>query len=638
MLEAALEYYERGWVVIPIRPDTKKPAIKWAEYQERQPTEEEIERWWGRWPDAQIALVTGDISGVVVVDCDNTDAEHAALDYGMTSPIKVQTKNGRHYYFLHPRDGVRRGPRAGVHTRGEDWPKVPGLDFRGDGSYALLPPSPGYSWDYPAHDLDWDDAPIWQDWRPKTPLPLLGTEFDFGALDLSSVTAASPDDLISEWDRTAKYVRERFPTTMRIPTGMGNGRNERVMRFASECILDGTFGAELRVRCHAFQNEFFEHPLSEAEFEATVASMEEAERRNHPERFDEEGRYIFRSTVARHAHVEAKVERPKSRFIQQKDAAALIEAAGGRQYMIEPWLPPATIVQVFGYSGHGKSLFVQHAMGMLAAGKKYYGPFEIHRTGRVLYMDWEMGPGTVGLRLQEMEHYGDMEDRLNIWAPWIEDTKPVNLRTAEGAMELQALIHEAKPDVVVLDTVRSAYSGLEENKASEWAQVNELAMRLRNAGLAVILIHHANKPGEQGIGREAGSSNQLTVLETQIRVAQVFTDKEDAQQKAGLWDGDYEVPVWPQLEDKMGADWRLQMVMEIRYGKVREWTDVHDPVQWIGFAAHDHDNLTKIVSSRSSKQRAKDMRLSGLSIPDIATKLGRPQRIIKDWIDAARSS
>ena len=89
-LEAAHEYLDRGWSIIPIKPEGKRPAIKWREYQERQPTYEEVEQWWTQWPDHDIAIITGAISGVVVVDCDNEDAAHAAFDANMRSPSKDQ--------------------------------------------------------------------------------------------------------------------------------------------------------------------------------------------------------------------------------------------------------------------------------------------------------------------------------------------------------------------------------------------------------------------------------------------------------------------------------------------------------------------------------------------------------------------
>jgi hypothetical protein len=628
-LDAALEYLDRGWCVIPIKGD-KRPAIKWAEFQSRHPTPEEVEDWWTKWPDYDIALVTGEISGVVVVDCDNEEALEAAMEAGMQSPIRVQTKRGVHLYFEHPKDGVRRGPRAGVNSRGSDWPKINGLDFRGDGSYALLPPSNNYKWDVPPY-MDWDDYPMWKDWKPTLKDEgRLTHEFSFSKLDLSNIEPLHEDEFISEWDRTVKFVMEHFPTTKKIPSGLGNGRNERVMRYISESVLEGYFGPELRVRGYAFMREFFEEALDAREFEATVQSMEQAERRNHPERFSDAGEYIYSRDLIP-PKTEEKQEARK--LIQMRDAEKLMEEADAKTYLIEPWLPKNTIVQVFGYSGHGKSMFVQHAIAAMCSGQRYFGPFEIGRPAKCLYLDFEMGMSTIARRLLEMRQmHGDTQDRLNIWTPFI-GKKEMDLHMREGLLELQQWIKFAGPDVVVIDTIRSAYPGLAENSADEWSKVNKLAVALRNSGMSVIMVHHSNKPSEHGVGREAGSTNQLTVLETQIRVAQVFKDEDTAKQNAGLYDANYDDPIWPRLEAKLPPDYRLYMVMEIRYGKVREWTDLHDRVQWVGYAQHNRTDEKIVVSSSSTKQRVKQMALEGYSPEVIADKLARPLRLVREWLE-----
>ena len=92
LIDAAIEYLEQGLSIIPIRPDTKRPAIRWKEYQTRQPTHEEVEQWFTTWPDANIAVVTGEVSGIVIVDCDNDEALSSALSCDMRSPIRVSTK------------------------------------------------------------------------------------------------------------------------------------------------------------------------------------------------------------------------------------------------------------------------------------------------------------------------------------------------------------------------------------------------------------------------------------------------------------------------------------------------------------------------------------------------------------------
>ena len=60
---------------------------------------------------------------------------------------------------------------------------------------------------------------------------------------------------------------------------------------------------------------------------------------------------------------------------------------------------------------------------------------------------------------------------------------------------------------------------------------------------------------------------------------------------------------------------------------------MHDRVQWVGFAAHNITDAKVVVSSRSTKQRAKDMALDGYDPEYIATKLSRPLRLVRDWLE-----
>ncbi len=77
------------------------------------------------------------------------------------------------------------------------------------------------------------------------------------------------------------------------------------------------------------------------------------------------------------------------------NAEALIEEAANFKFLIEPWLRAGTITQIFGYSGHGKSMFCQHALYHLAVGKDM-GAYEVDKPASVLYFDWENGRGTIG--------------------------------------------------------------------------------------------------------------------------------------------------------------------------------------------------------------------------------------------------
>ena len=131
-VEAALEYRRRGWSVIPLRPKAKEPAIAWRKYQEELPSKEEVQRWWTNQPGANIGIITGRISGVVVIDLDSPKAETALEEFLGEIPRTpaVQTGKGKQLYFAHPGEPVPNGVRI-----------LPDVDVRGDGGYVVAPPS-----------------------------------------------------------------------------------------------------------------------------------------------------------------------------------------------------------------------------------------------------------------------------------------------------------------------------------------------------------------------------------------------------------------------------------------------------------------------------------------------------------------
>ena len=137
VLAAALSYLARGWSVLPLRPRDKRPIRSWQEWQHARPSEPEVRAWFTAWPDANLGIVTGAISGLLVLDVDAKGGGEAALAgeearSGPTPPApEVLTGGGgRHLYLRHPDFEVPN--RVGIR---------PGLDLRGDGGYVVAPPS-----------------------------------------------------------------------------------------------------------------------------------------------------------------------------------------------------------------------------------------------------------------------------------------------------------------------------------------------------------------------------------------------------------------------------------------------------------------------------------------------------------------
>jgi len=74
-LNTALSYATRGFSLIPLVAKEKRPLIAWEDHRRRKATEEEIKAWWSKWPDANLGIVTGAISALVVIDLDNVEAK-----------------------------------------------------------------------------------------------------------------------------------------------------------------------------------------------------------------------------------------------------------------------------------------------------------------------------------------------------------------------------------------------------------------------------------------------------------------------------------------------------------------------------------------------------------------------------------
>ena len=134
---AALAYAERGWSTIPIEPRGKRPLVPWLEFQQRLANAAEIGAWFDRWPAASIAIVTGRVSGLVVLDLDprhggQASIERLRVEHGpLPRTVEAETGGGgRHLYFAHP--GGPLANRVGL---------LPGIDLRADGGCVVAPPS-----------------------------------------------------------------------------------------------------------------------------------------------------------------------------------------------------------------------------------------------------------------------------------------------------------------------------------------------------------------------------------------------------------------------------------------------------------------------------------------------------------------
>lgn len=136
----ALRYVEKGFAVFPLRQGGKEPLTKNG-CKDASRDAGQAERWWDRWPEANIGIAAGSPSGgLVVIDVDVDEdrgvygGESLRLWEEEFSPLPptltaLTGRGGAHYYFRTDRE-VRN--RTGA---------LEGVDVRGEGGYVVAPPS-----------------------------------------------------------------------------------------------------------------------------------------------------------------------------------------------------------------------------------------------------------------------------------------------------------------------------------------------------------------------------------------------------------------------------------------------------------------------------------------------------------------
>lgn len=159
MLDAALAYAARGWAVFPLVERDKVPKVAGG-FKVATTDEEQIRAMWERFPDCNIGIATGSMSGgLVVVDLDIDDERgkdgNAVLrawerEHGeLPETVCAVTGGGGEHIVFKASEPVRCAVGEG---------EFEGVDVRADGGYIVAPPSvhPNgrrYEWEVAPDDM-----------------------------------------------------------------------------------------------------------------------------------------------------------------------------------------------------------------------------------------------------------------------------------------------------------------------------------------------------------------------------------------------------------------------------------------------------------------------------------------------------
>src|SRR5688572_6242147 len=159
---------KHGFAVFPTKRRSKEPATRHGCLDATRDPGQITRWWWDRAGDG-VAIATGRVSGILVLDidprnCGDDSCAHLELFYGPLppAPTVLTGGGGTHYYFSYPADGRPIPCRVGLAG-------FSGVDLKADGGYVVAPPSlhpdtgRRYLWDV-VHDLDSTPLPPVPEW------------------------------------------------------------------------------------------------------------------------------------------------------------------------------------------------------------------------------------------------------------------------------------------------------------------------------------------------------------------------------------------------------------------------------------------------------------------------------------------
>ena len=453
-IQIATSYIERGLSVIPVGVD-KKPLVDWKQYQSRRATSKEVEQWAKQFKNPNIAIVTGKISGIVVVD---VEAGGKTDDYNPTV-IARSGGGGWHFYYKHPGYELKNSAR-----------KLRELtDIRGDGGYVVAPPSLHKS----GNHYEWSASP---DMSGFTDVP------DWVLQSLTPAKVERHEE--NDWEKLLTQDNHE---------GTRNDMAAKVAGYLLSTVNQPYWDSTGWASFTAWNLTHNKSPLPDRELRQVWDSIKSRAG-------VEMG--LPKSSLATNDEI-----MPDVRPMRYSELAKLDIPAP--TWIVDKLIPAGSITIISAAPAQYKTWLTFDIAIQVAFGKPLFSQFETKQKN-VLIVDEESGLGLVRERLQKL---GIADD-----AP-IFITSYDNFKIDEtNANSLIAYCNTNAVGLVVFDSLTRIHNG-DENLAKDMSVVMGDLKRLAQKGIAVLLIHHNRKPvfGKPGGANEMrGSGDILAACDVQI--------------------------------------------------------------------------------------------------------------------------
>lgn len=531
-LTHALQYADRGWRVIPIKPKEKRPPISaWQTAATTNP--ETIKEWWtGQHRNCGVGIVTGEESGIFVIDIDNKndvdgydtlkelESKHGALPNG---PYALTGSGGMHIFMQYPQ-GITIRNDAG-HKLGK------GIDIRGEGGQVVAAPTvhPNgntYQWCNNSYDLQVPEAPNWllqllteptatPAAPPQTELAADTTDDDYSAAANYNRRTNWHDLLTADgWTYTGQdnqgehyWVRPNKDPRDGTSATVGHKGNDALTVFTTsiEWLPAGTYSrfGYYACRFHNGDRSAAAKAIRQIDYAPVQAFLEDL------------------PTLAPQQNAEPAEDLQPLKT----ELAHLIdwhkfwsEDHTDEDWLAYPLIPRGRAISLYAPAKAGKSSIVLSVAAAVATGSKVLGTRKADPAS-VLYLDYEMTQADLYERLTELG-YSQEDDLSNLHYALLPSLPPLD--TVEGARAVVDLVHHTKAELVIVDTFGRAVAGDEDSADTVRAFYRHTGLTLKSLGVTYLRTDHSGKDSTRGV---RGSSAKNDDIDVQWRLTRTDTNK-----------------------------------------------------------------------------------------------------------------
>jgi putative DNA primase/helicase len=180
-----------------------------------------------------------------------------------------------------------------------------------------------------------------------------------------------------------------------------------------------------------------------------------------------------------------------------------------REMVLDPILPAKGLMMIHAARG-GSKTFLALAMGLAVAAGTSLLRWSAPKPRRVLYVDGEMTLADLRKRVTALKAGIGVDIRNDRFRLLTADRTDIpNLATDAGQRAIDPLLDGI--DFLIIDNLSTLCWTGSDNDAGSWTAMQDWLLRLRRRGIAVLLVHHSGKGGQQ-----RGTSRREDVLDTVI--------------------------------------------------------------------------------------------------------------------------